>query len=808
MGPSDVATEIRGCSGTSIGKEPSIQLHRVAGTIALQSDVDGLTRDARRRRVTYGEGGRRGGRVAASVGHREGHLLRLGVSATWDQSRAVVRPDEASACVGGRGSSIAGEPVCELGRVIGSVTLVGGISGRSRNGRGRVVDNGHDRGRRRCIVTIVGHRQGNGVRTEISTGEAGLAGRQRHGATSVARAIVNVTRDHRSVSTGIQGHGVVLGQSRRIGRVLNRERGRSRGLIAAKVRGREGHRDGTRGSAEVAHNGPRAIVVAEGGAAAIVVRGRTGEVGEPGVQVRRVAGSIALHGQIRRRRGDSRSGVVLDGKGGRRRARVARRVGGREDDLHGSGPTTSVGHGRKVIAPGHATTVVRGSGSCIVAQPRHKGSRVARPVTLDGHVGSRGSNGRGLVVLDDHIEGSGRAVSMDVGRGVGHRGRAQAEGRTGGNVSRQGRDRAVVRGGRIGEGHDRITCAGVRGHRHIGHGRNHRGLGVGHDYIEANGGRIVRSVRGGIGHRRGAHGKGVSRAVGARQGLRTIVRGGRRRPRDGRTAVACVIGRGKITGVARDGRGLVVDNRYREGGRDGVVCCIRCGVGHRRRAHIEGRTRIVGAGHRRTAIVGGCRRGPADCGAAHAGVIVDRDVRRGPGKDRILAVGYGDVKASRGLIALGVLGSIGHRGRAHRVRCAIGLVRGEARHAAVVRGGRFRPGHHSGTLTRVIAHRNVGRQAINGRSLTIGNGHSEGGGHSVPRCIHGRIAHGGAAYVEEVTAIMGGGETRHTAVVARRRRRPSDGCATRIVVGRGGDVGGHIGNGWVLVIDHHHIEEG
>ena len=56
-------------------------------------------------------------------------------------------------------------------------------------------------------------------------------------------------------------------------RVFDRECGCRAAAQAASIRGREGHRDGTRGSAEVAHNGPRAIVVAEGGAATIVAAG-------------------------------------------------------------------------------------------------------------------------------------------------------------------------------------------------------------------------------------------------------------------------------------------------------------------------------------------------------------------------------------------------------------------------------------------------------------------------------------------------------------------------------------------------------
>ena len=313
VAPRDAAARIAGGTCAAIGEQPSVEADQVIRAVALQGNVRSIAGDGRGRRVRDGEGGRRAGGISAAVGHREGHRLSARSTTTVGEARAVVGPGQGTACVRSSGTTIVGEPSRKQAGEVTARALHGAVGGRHHHDRGCVVHHRHCGGGCGTVAAVVGYCQGDGGVPEVQAAEARQAGTERHGSATIRRAIVETVSQQSGQSRGIQGQGVVLGAGRRVGRILNGERGIRRGRVSTHIGCREGHGRGTRLTTEVAQTG---VVVCPGHAATVLAGCGATMVGEPCRQLGCISGSVALRRGILGRSRDGRSCGVLNGEGG------------------------------------------------------------------------------------------------------------------------------------------------------------------------------------------------------------------------------------------------------------------------------------------------------------------------------------------------------------------------------------------------------------------------------------------------------------------------------------------------------------
>ena len=217
---------------------------------------------------------------------------------------------------------------------------------------------------------------------------------------------------------GLIGGSGVDGRRRR---VLNGERGGRLTAVAAVVRGREGHRDGARGPAEIAQRG---IAVAPGHGTAVVAGFGTAVVGEPIGEILGVAGPVALDREVGSSEVDGRIRVVGDGD------RLVAGSGGRQatvvHGLDGPGPRDDVAAFADLL---DGVGVAQGVVEVIVAVVggreggrsgrRRRGVRIAVRIGRQVHVRRAGDGHlRGRFVDEGHHLVVGRALVSAVVHGL------------------------------------------------------------------------------------------------------------------------------------------------------------------------------------------------------------------------------------------------------------------------------------------------------------------------------------------------------------------------------------------------------
>ena len=695
-------------------------------------EVSGSRHEVSQEEVGRTEAGERGIELGVELGRQnlaDQRVVPAGGVRGRRRVRAAVRQDQVLGISGTRqvrlnglgareddfisGTTADGDPSGEHGGEVGIEKVVDTTGGESPSSLlvGGEISNGN-----RAVAGVV-----------VGPGQVGAV--VRGGGASVGsepgreiRGVAGSVALHRLVGGGRDGGILIVGHG-------HREAGRGR--VARSILCRVGHRRGADGE------GVSGIVGGgEARHATVVVRGR----GRPAHIGAAQAGVIG-HRDVGRHSGNGRGLGVAHRDGEAGRGHVAGRIRGR------------VGHRRGARGEGVAGAVAGRHGRAAVV-----GVRGLRPGDR-GHTGigvgvlrdvRRGSgNGRVLVVCHGDREARARVVSVDVRRGVGHRRGAHVEGVTTVVGGGKRADRAVVTGGGIGPRHNGIAhpsvCRLGDVGRHAGDGRI---LVVGHRHIEGAGGRIAVDVRRRVRHRRGADGKCVitimcrgERADGTVVGCRQL--------RPGHHCAA-LTGIGRLRQIARiscDGGILVVGHGHCETGRRRVAGGVHGCVGHRRRAHREGISGVVGGRHGRGAVVRGGRSRPIHHGAAIACVGRLGDVGGHAGDGRGFVVGDGHREGRGRAVAAVVRRRVGHRRGSHRKRVARIVGGGEGVKGAVVRCRRSRPGHHCAAIACIGRLGDVGGRSGDDRIVRVCNGDGLGVGRGVAAVVdrHPRPGDAGAS---------------------------------------------------------------
>ena len=547
-----IATSVRGRTGVAVGGQPSVQLGRVAGTVALHSHVDGLAGDGRIGGVLDGKRGRSRRGIATIVGSRERHRSCSGRTTEVAESLEVIAPGHASTGItGSAGVSVGGEPSVELGRVACAIALYSHVDGLAGNFRSGGVFDGERGGGVRLVAALVrgreGHRTAARGTAVVRQVEEVVAPREVT-ADVLCRSttvVVQPSLELGRISCTVTLHGQVFcGRNElRPRRVFDGERERGVRHISAVIRSRPRYRSLSRCSAVVAEQCAGLFYKY---ATAVVRNGNTGipDV-KPCCDLRNVSATVALHCHGAAFRLEGRRRGILDGEGRRCGRGIAVDVRCREGHVDGTRQPTFVRHVVDVIIVGDGVhqAVVGGRGATMVGQPGVQVGQVATAVTLDREVGSRRDD-RILIVGHRHVEAGRRGVTVNIHARVGHGRRTHCEGGARAVGAREGRNTTVVGSRRLRPGHGSRAVARVVRLRDVG-GRacDGRCFIIRHRHGEGRRGGVAGGVHSRVGHGRRAHGERVARAVSGGEAGHSAVVGGRRlRPGHGRAAVACIVG--------------------------------------------------------------------------------------------------------------------------------------------------------------------------------------------------------------------------------------------------------------------------
>ena len=710
--------------------QPGLKGRRVAGTVTLDRLVGGGGQELRSGRILNGEGQRRVDLVATIIGDQEVHarLTRCG-AVVREQCRGLLEGN-ATTGIACRGAVDEVQPSVDLSHIARSVALHGDRTAIRHEGRRSGILDGE---RRRCGARVPVN-VGGGEGHEGGACQPALIRHVGHivviedrvdstivlcdGPTEGSQPRIQTLR----VAIAITLHCQVLcsrGEDR-IFRVVHIHVETRRAHIAVDVRGRVGHRGHTHRERVTG-----TVRGGQGGDATVVV-GRRSRPSDDRTAQTKVIGLV----DVRRRAGND--GVLIVRHGHRKAAGrgIASRIQCR------------VGHRRRADSERGTRAVRRGeTGHCAVVtrrrlRPRHGRAAVACIVRLRD-VGRGVRDGRVLIIRDGDVKAGRGHIAVDVCRRERHGRRAHGEGVPIVVVGRQAGHGAIVgsrhRSVRVGQGvkfpiHNRTTLTGIGRLRdvggHIGQGRS---LIVRHRDVEGRGRGVAMDVRGGIRHSRRTHREGIPTAVIGRQcGQCTVV--GRRRRRPGHHSRAeAGIGRMRDVGRgSRNGRILIVRDHHVKAHRGLVSCCVLGSVRHRRRAHGECISTVVGrreAGH--STIVARSRLRPADHCATEAPVIVGGKVCLGADGGRLI-VRHRDGESGRAGVGTRVGGREGDRRRTHRESGSTRVRGGQGSAVTVVgRQGRSIRHHctaHSGIRCLSDVSRNIG----NGRSGIVHSRHNDG----------------------------------------------------------------------------------
>ena len=271
------------------------------------------------------------------------------------------------------------------------------------------------------------------------------------------------------------------------------------------VRCREGHVDGTRQPTIVRHV-VDVIIIGDAVHRTVVARRGTTVVGQPSVQLGKVACSVTLNRQIGSRRDD---GILVIRH---------RHVEAGSIDI-AMDISSRIGHGRRSYGE-HIAGAVRGGVGvyCTVVGGRRlcpgHCSRADSSIVGLRDVGRRSCDCRCLIVGHRHVEGRRGGIAGGVDSRVGHGRRAHGERVARAVCGGEAGHSAVVAGGQLRPRHRSAAVACIVGLRDVGRSATDgRGLIVGHRDVEGRRAHIAVDVRGRVRDRRRSYSEGIARAV-------------------------------------------------------------------------------------------------------------------------------------------------------------------------------------------------------------------------------------------------------------------------------------------------------